>query len=301
MERTIEEIGAKMDALGVWREMSACNWAVKPAGIVFPYFCIVMPGDGNPVKARFLMLEGWQTMHDFVRTRVDRNYGFYSSPVEFPHLELVVLAGGAARLFRHDPGFVPVEATEPQRNLAAKMLWEAYGVMLRVEANPKLPIMFADEKAIFSRVETAKGEWRDVPLEIPAPPPHVEKITFETAELKRAKDLPFEQGAAMHVDFRMLPNVVTRDVPRPRFAYRLLAFDPATREVVINQNVSVAPEFGLKEMWESVPSRFLKAIVARGRVPGEIRVATGRMFRMLRPLCMELPFKLVMQENLQLL
>lgn len=300
MERTVEQIGAKMDALGLWQAISAYNWAVKPSGTVFPYFCVTLQGDGNPVKIRFLMLEGWQTLHDFVRTRADRNFGFYSSPMEFPHLEMVVLADGGIRLFRHDPGYVPVEASGAQRELAAKLLWEAYGVMLRVEANPKLPISFADEKAVFARVESVKGEWEDAPLEIPAPPPHVEKISFETADIKRAKDLPFEPSASLHVDFRLLTNVITRDAPRPRCVYKLIAVDPETKEVVADMRASVSPDCGLKEMWEEMPSRLLKAIIGRGRVPGEIKVASGRVFRMVRALCMELPFKLVMQEDMEL-
>ena len=41
MERTIEDIGAKMDALGVWEAVAPYNWAVCPKGTVFPYFCCV--------------------------------------------------------------------------------------------------------------------------------------------------------------------------------------------------------------------------------------------------------------------
>ena len=90
-----ESIGARMDALGLWDALVPYNFAVKPRGTVFPYFCTVLKDDGKPVKARFLMLEGWQTLHDFVRVRMDRDFGFYSQPIEFPHFELVVLADAA--------------------------------------------------------------------------------------------------------------------------------------------------------------------------------------------------------------
>jgi len=36
----------------------------------------------------------------------------------------------------------------------------------------------------------------------------------------------------------------------------------------------------------------LDHLVERHAVPGEVRVLSGRVFRMLRPLCLELPFKL---------
>ena len=119
MTHSAEEIGAKMDALGIWELLEPYNFAIKPKGTVFPYFCTVLKGERKPVKARFLMLEGWQTLHDFVRTRYDNNFGFYSTPAEMPHLELVLLESGLPLLFRHDPGFMPQPASDAQRALEA--------------------------------------------------------------------------------------------------------------------------------------------------------------------------------------
>jgi len=297
MTRTPEEIGAKMDALGLWNLLGPYNFAVKPSGTVFPYFCTVLGGDGKPVKVRFLMLEGWQTLHDYVRTRLDRNFGFYSSPVEMPHLELVVLESGETKLFRHDTGYLPREADAAQRELGSKILWEAYGVMLRVEADRKLPMRFADEKGIFARVETAAGIWSDVPLVIPDPPPHTEKVSFQTEDVKQAKDLPFVKEDALEVDFRLLPGIMTKE-NRPRCVYGLKAVDPKTGEVVIDSRVSVHPETGLRGMWESMPGQVLKAFVRRGKVPGEVKTCSGRVFRFLRPLCLELPFRLSLHDTL---
>ena len=215
MIRTPEEIGAKMDALGLWDLLEPYNFAVKPKGSVFPYFCTVLKGERRPVKVRFLMLEGWRTLHDFVRTRVDRNFGIYSSPAELPHLELVVLEDGALKLFRHDTGYLPLEANEPQRQLAARILWEAYGVMLRVESDRTLPMKFSEDKAIFARVEGEKGVWADTPLEIPDPPPYAEKISFSKADLKAAQDLPFVREDVLELDFGILPGVMTKEARPP--------------------------------------------------------------------------------------
>ena len=50
----LETIGARMDALGLWKELAPYNFALKPRGTVFPYFCTILPGDAeDPVKARF--------------------------------------------------------------------------------------------------------------------------------------------------------------------------------------------------------------------------------------------------------
>lgn len=299
MEYSVEEIGAKMDALGLWPALAPFNWAVKIAGVAFPYFCSVLKGEQKPIKVRFLMLEGWQTLHDFVRTRADRNFGVYSAPVEFPHFELVILDSGAMKLFRHDTGYVPIEANAAQRAFAARLLWEAYGVMLRIEGDPKLPMKFANEKAIFARVEDAHGVWRDTPLVIPDPPPYTEKISFSKEDLKRAKDLPFIREAVLHVDFRLIPNVITKESPRPRAVYQLLAYDPIAKKAPIDLRASLTREGGLKGLWEAMPSQFLKTLIARGGIPGEVKVRSGRVFRMFRPLCLELPIKLSLHDSLE--
>ena len=48
-----------------------------------------------------------------------------------------------------------------------------------------------------------------------------------------------------------------------------------------------------------MPPQFLREIIRIGRVPGEVRVRSMRMFRMLRPLCIELPFKLSVHDRLE--
>ena len=297
MARTPEEIGVKMDALGLWEVLVPYNFAVKPRGTVFPYFCSVLKGDGKPVKIRFLMLEGWQTLHDFVRLRIDRNFGFYSTPMEMPHLELVVLVTGETKVFRHDPGYMPAEANAAQRELAARILWEAYGVMMRIEADRKLPLSFSDEKAIFARVETGPAAWEDQPLVIPDPPPHTERVSFPKGDVKAAQDLPFVKEDVVDLDFRMLPTVMTKEV-RPRCVYELKGVDSKTKAVLFSERVSLHPEAGLRGMWESMPVQVLKRLVGLGKIPGEIRVSSGRVFRLLRPLCLELPFRLSLHDRL---
>lgn len=293
-----ETIGARMDALGLWDVLVPYNFAVKPRGTVFPYFCTVLKGDGKPVKARLLMLEGWQTLHDFVRVRMDRNFGFYSQPIEFPHFELVVLADGAVKVFRDDAGYMPQEVVSASaRELVAKILWEAYGVFLRVESDRALPLKFAGDRAVFARVEDAQGQWSDVPLAIPDPPPHKETVTLPKELIKSAQDLPLVAADALELDFRMLPNVMTQE-PRPRCVYELAAADGQTGERAFESRVSLLPEGGLRALWESMPVQVLHEIVRRGKVPGEIRVRSGRVFRLLRPLCLELPFKLSLHERL---
>lgn len=293
-----EEIGAKMHALKLWGRIAPFNWVVKPTGTVFPYFCtLIEVPQPNPVLCRFLMIEGWQTFHDYVFTRADRNYGVYSTPMELPHFELVVLATGEVKVFRHDAGYVPRELSAQEKTLVSRIMWEAYGVMMRIESDDRLPLRYSSEKAMFARVETAKGVWEDAPMPIVPPNPFVEKVSFAKADIDRAKDIPFATEETLEVDFRIFPNLITQE-PRPRYAYILVAVDAETGEKVVFDKVSVSRDGGLKALWESMPPRLLKNLIARGRIPGNIRLLSGRVFRMLRPLCVELPFKISLHDSL---
>lgn len=297
MTRSVEEVGAKLTALGLWDLLLPYNFGVQPKGAAFPYFCTVLKGDGKPVKVRLLMLEGWQTMHDYVRTRVDRNFGFYQTPAEMPHLEFVVLATGEFKLFRHDTGYVPMEANDVYRALGARILWEVYGVMLRLESDGKLPLRFVGEKAVFARVETAPDQWEDLPLEIPDPRSYEEKVTFSKADLKALKDLPLVADDVLDLDFRLMPGLMTKET-RPRCVYALIADDPKTKKRLIDCRVSVHPEIGLRGLWESMPGQVVRALVRQGKIPGEIRLCSGRVFRLLRLLCLEVPVKLSLHDKI---
>ena len=294
---TAEEIVRKMDGLNLWQTVAPFHWGIKPRGTVIPYFVCLLLGDGSPIKVRVLLLEGWQTFHDFVRTRIDRNFGFYQTPMELPHFEVVVLADGSAHLSRHDPGYMPVVATAAQRDFCARLLWQVYGVMLRIESERSLPLKFAAERAIFARVEGRDGEWTDEPLVVPDVRPHEETVSFPNALLAKAKDLPFVRDYALELDFRLQTNVMTQEA-RPRCVYLLAAIDAQTGAKVISDRASVLPDLGLRGLWEQMPGRFLERLVEGGRIPGEVKVRSGRVFRLLRPLCMDLPFKLSLHDSL---
>lgn len=292
-----EEIAAKMDALGLWDALERCNWALKPNGSALPYFCtVVKDRSGGPVKLRLLLLEGWQTLHDYVHLQMDANFGFYSSPFEMPHFCVAVRGDGAVRAFRHDTGYAPRAVSAQETPLVQKLLWQVYGVMMRLESDRNLPMRYAAEKAMFARVETSAGQWEDAPLEIPRPRAYVEKITFSREDAKAAQDLPFAGEMSVELDFRLIDGVVTAE-SRARTVYVLAAVDSASGEAVFRRSVSVG-EGGLKGLWESVPSQILKEFVRLGRVPGRIKLVSGRLFRMVRALCIELPFKLSLHDSL---
>ena len=68
--------------------------------------------------------------------------------------------------------------------------------------------------------------------------------------------------------------------------------------MVIDSQTSVQPDGGLRSLWESMPPQLLREIVRIGKVPGEIKVRSARVFRMLRPLLHELQLKLSLHDKL---
>ena len=287
-----------MDALDIWGVLLPYNWALKARGSVFPYFCTVLQGEIEPIKVRFLLLEGWQTLQNYLHTRQDHFFGVYSSPMELPHFELIVLKSGELKLYRHDTGYLPQEVTGgAQYELAVKLLWEAYGVMLRLESDQELPMKYSQDGAMFARVEKASGEWEDQPLPLIPVRPYTEKVSLSKAEVKKASDLPFLPKEALAVDFRLVTGLFTQE-KRPRTVYELVAFDHSSKREVIRTRMSVVPEAGLKAMWENMPGEFLHRLIQLGKIPGELHLCSGRVFRFLRPLCIELPIKLIMHDKL---
>ena len=294
---TIAELGRRIDGLDLWDELSGYHWALKPKGTALPYFCAMFRDSSSAIKACVILFEGWQTFQDFIRFRLDRNFGFCSTLMDLPHYELTVFRNSEPKIVRVDPGYAPVELDEETAELPKRMLWDVFGVMMRMEGDRNLPLKYAGEKAIFARVEGADGHWSDEPMQIPDMRPHVEHVSFPPDDLKVAKDLPFAHDESLEVEFRMLLGVFTAE-KRGRCAYVLAGLDGTTGERVIWDMKAVNPESGLRGLWEAMPRRLLKHIISRGRVPGEIKICSARMFRLLRPLCMNLPFKLSMHDIL---
>ena len=298
-EESFEDLVRKIDALGLWPAIQHCRWTVKPKGTAFPYFCETCLGDGKPVKVRLLMLEGWTSFLDYVQFVIDRANSFYTSPIELPHFELIVMESGEFRLCRYDTGLSPRDADDQQKAFVKRILWEVYGVMLRVESDPSLAMRYAAERAVFARVETSDDHWEDIPLPVPPRPKTVDRVTVPKDEIRKAKDLPFLKEKTLHVNFALLMCVVTKE-QRARNVYAFDAYDPAKGQRVFDWRVSIPPGGTLKGLWESMPAQFVRSLNQLGYTPGEIKVMDPRVFRLLRSLCVELPFKLSLHDELEM-
>ena len=301
----INEIAKAIAALNLWEKAAAHNWALVPQTSELPYLVNAMAENkkGSPVIGRLHLFPGFVPFRDFMISRRVTDFGVGMSPMDFDHFELVSAKGGVTELFVYEPGFVPRALTDDERAFLAPLLYECYGLMLRLDENPDLPLAYVKENALFARKEMSENVWIDGPLKLPdeRQNPYTEQVSLNKAKCAAAAKLPMAKAEKWEVDFVMVPSYQTREA-RSRFLYVLAAVDAATGERRVWEKMSVdGKPGGLKRLWEAHAQRMLDRILVLGRVPGELHVRTGRVMRFLRPLGLQLPFKLVQHAKLQTL
>ena len=298
----INEIAKAIAALNLWEKAAAHNWALVPQTSELPYLVNAMVENkkDSPVIGRLHLFPGFVPFRDFMISRRVTDFGVGMSPMDFDHFELVSAKGGVTELFVYEPGFVPRALTDDERAFLAPLLYECYGLMMRLEENPDLPLAYVKENALFARKEVSENVWIDGPLKLPdeRKNPYTEQVSLNKAKCAAATKLPMAGSEKWEVDFVMVPTYQTRE-KRSRFLYVLAAVDAATGERRVWEKMSVdGSPGGLKRLWETHAQRMLDRILVLGRVPGELHVRTGRVMRFLRPLGLQLPFKLVQHTKL---
>ena len=296
------DITRAIAALNPWERAIKHNWALVPQTSAEPFIVSAVderktPG---PVAGRLLLFPGFTTFRDFVITRQMKDYGVAMGPMDFRHYEAVGLKNGDVEIFVYEPGYVPVSPSSEDRKLLAPLLHECYGILLRMEENPDLPLAYVEKKAMFARKEVVDGVWIDGPFVLPGEEvvQQTESVALAKETCAKAKALPVFPKEIWEVDFAMIPSYHTPE-PRPRFLYLLCAVNAESGERMVWERLSVdGKEDGLKRMWEGHAQKLLDGIVKWGRVPGQIHVRSGRVMRFIRPLGLQLPFKLVRHEKL---
>ncbi|MDO5318338.1 MAG: hypothetical protein Q4G65_06915 [bacterium] len=289
-------------ALNPWERASRHNWALVPQTSAEPFIVTAVDErkDPGPVAGRLLLFPGFTTFRDFVITRQMKDYGVAMGPMDFRHYEAVGLKNGDVEIFVYEPGYVPVSPTSEDRKLLAPLLHECYGLLLRVEEKPDLPLAYVEKKAMFARKEVVDGVWIDGPFILPEEEviQQLERVELAKEACAKAKALPVFPKEIWEVDFVMIPSYHTPG-PHPRFLYLLCAVNAESGERMVWERMSVdGKEDGLKRMWESHAQKLLDGMIKWGRVPGQIHVRSGRVMRFVRPLGLQLPFKLVRHEKL---
>jgi hypothetical protein len=305
-KNNIDDIAKAISALNAWEKASKYNWALVSEMFDNPLIACVSIQQNGPMAARLMLFNGFAAHRDFAIFTQNQDVSFALSPLDFDHYEVIGLKDGGAEVFDYRPGYAPVHPDEETRALLAPVLYECYGLMLRLEDDPEIPAMYKAENAMFSRREGLDGKWRDAPLR----PPDMNTVTWtERVGLDRMKcaqaaRFNMAQGEVWEADFIQIPIFRTED-PQPRIMYLFAAVDAKTGEKRVWDKLVVDPKIprngsmdALKQLWESLASRMLEGVLKRAMVPAEIHVRTQRVMRFMRPLGLQIPFKLVLHQQL---
>ena len=303
-EYSLEEDARAIVALDVWKKASKYNWALVPQTSEQPVVVHIEEKKDGPVAGRLFFLPGFAAYRDFALLAHTPDAGLALSLIDVTHWELVGLNDGGYELHSFRTGYVPHLAAEEERIFLAPLVHECRGLLMRFEEDPELPVKYSDKQALFARIEGLDGKWRDGPVPTPKDPPlsHGERITLGKKECDEAVRLPFAEGESWEVDFYGVPACRTEE-PHPRIMYLFAAVDAQTGERCLWSRMSVSKtgSGGLKPLWESLAQRLLLAVIKRGRIPGAVNVRSGRMARFLRPLGLQIPFRLVQHAKLPML
>lgn len=302
----IDEVAKAITALNVWKKAAKYNWALVSEMFDKPLVAAVNPTPNGPIAGRLLLFNGFVAHRDFLIFRQNSDLSFATSPIDFDHYEVIGLKDGSAEIFDYRPGFIPVHPDGETRALLAPVIYECYGLLLRIDEDPELPASYMAEKALFSRKEGLDGKWHDAPLK----PPNLDTVTWtERVGLDRAKcaqagRLDMVPDEAWEIDFTQMPLYRTDD-RQARLMFLFAAVDAKTGARRVWQKLAVDPAVPrngtldvMKPLWESLATHVLNGVLAFGKVPGALHVRSQRMMRFLRPLGLQLPFKLVLHREL---
>lgn len=305
-KNNIYEIAKAIASLNAWKKASKYNWALVSEMFDKPFVACVNIPQNSPVAGRLMLFNGFHSHRDFLIFSQTQDVSFALSPLDFDHYEIVALKDGNVEVLDYRPGYVPVRPDEETSRLLAPVLCECYGLMMRMEDDPELPVMYKDANAMFGRKEGLDGKWRDAPVKPPdmTTVAWTERVGLDRVKCSRAARLDMARGESWEVDFIQIPAFHTEE-PRARLMYLFAAVDAVTGERRVWDKLAVdpaAPRDGtldaLKPLWESLAARVLEGVIKRGMVPAELHVRTQRMMRFLRPLGMQIPFKLVLHRQL---
>ena len=293
------EIAEKIARLDSWESAYPSNWAVKPAGGE-TFFVSAVKGEVPEIKVRLMLVRGWEAFTKIQLLRRNPAAVLAFTPGDVEHDEVIYQKDGSITFVSFFPGFVPETADDVTAQGVVKTLWETFGLLMRCEEDPELPGSFASEKAMFCREEYEPGRWRDAPCPIPENPIKFERrISLDNAKIAKAKTLEMRKDAAWEIAFTAIPQLITKD-EKPRICYLFAAADAAGGKGVFAQVFSVPPARlpdGLAKIWEHLAQETLDRILAAGFAPSEIHVSDIRLLNMMRPLGMNLPFKMTVKRR----
>jgi len=308
----------RLDQLDPWQWMGAADcFGIDVQGWDEP--CFVIFG-GQPKEFRNIrFLVGWKAFYDLVTRLADPAKQVATWLLEIRMIELLFV--NETLLFEHEqtflkklkrqpgeacttpvfrsivPGYHPWLPEARERDLLETVLYQAFGMAMRVEADGML-LKTRFPREILMRKQDAKGVWQDAWTPVKEVGDEEVEVRIESKRLQALRNLPLKP-IVLQLDLMFTPMQILPEGQRPQTAYVLLAVDAQSGFIVAGDLLQATE--GIAHMWAQIPERLLEIFDRLGGCPSAIEIGTDRMANLLRPLGEFLPFKMVRRERLAVL
>ena len=308
----------RLDRLDPWHWMSAADcFGIEVPGWEEPCF-VVLGGRSKDFRNVRLVL-GWKAFYDLVTRIADPAKQVATWLLEIRMIELLYVRD--TLLFEHEqaflaalkrkatdayatpvfrsviPGYHPWLPDGSERELIETVLYQAYGMAMRVEEdNALLRARFPRE--ILMRKLDRQKVWQDQWVPVQEVRDEEVEVRIESKRLRKIKARPV-QKITVQLDLIFTPLKIRPDGQRPQTAYVLLAVDAQSGFIIAGELLQATA--GIAQMWAEIPERLLEIFDQIGGSPETIEICSDRMANLLRPLSEILPFKMVRRERLLML
>jgi hypothetical protein len=318
--RRLYDVADHIRALDPWPWMTLGHvFGVQPHGSAGPGF-VLFSKQGDPARRAVSIYPGWAAFRDAIMSHAHPDgRAPLERTIEESWMRLMFLPqsglsrGDRAVLVRL--GCDLTEAAEfpafcsqkvgyfPDRLGPAEVVWlsavlyQAYGMAMRVEATPDLT-QERLPRTFFVRTQDAAGDWHDSWMDEPVARTDVD-VSIDLDRVRRIRRHPAD-ATVLQADLVLSPlKMKSAEDHRSEAVFTLLLVNGDTR-MIIRCDALQATE-GIESMWAQVPGAVLKGMEQLDALPAAIEVRSERMLNVLRPLTELLPFKLTRRNKLDAL
>lgn len=205
---------------------------------------------------------------------------------------------GAWPMFRsYRPGFLPWYIEAHEARFMTCVLEQLLDVAPRY-LNDVMLLAPEDEFGYLVRVPRKRGNtmlWSDKIVQVA--PPESPDILIALDKEKIGDVMNLRRGVgALEVDFFMVPVIIHEEGTRPFYPYLLLTMDVKSGKMFSGELLRVSSS--LEDMWGKIPGHFADQLLQIGYIPRTIRVRSGLLAELFKPLAEELHFTIVVSDEL---
>ena len=178
------------------------------------------------------------------------------------------------------PGFFPWYLEAHEQKYLIHVLEQTIQMVLRVKNNPGL-LEPENEDEYLVRKLIKGSEWEDVIIDQPLLESIPIPLLISTLQINLFKFLPLSRNV-WEIGYSWTPAPVKESADRPYYPYMLFVMDKKSEMILAHELLTPIPS--LKEMWGTIPDRFLELAVKIGKRPEEIHCNSDILFQLLSPI-----------------